>query len=105
MHVVTVSEPATTSSGLSQDLYDANPWLQLNLFLSLIRARSSITGLAGLLLASNEALLTVELPQAVRPDRYTYRSIIQANAEVAAPKSRGQRRATRQATYIDNLPM
>ena len=46
----------------------------------------------GLILASTEALLLpVELPQAVRPDRYSYRSIIQANAEVAAPESRGQR--------------
>ena len=50
-----------------------------------------LTGLDGLLLASNEALLTVELPQAVRPDRSTHRFTIQANAEVAAPESRGQR--------------
>ena len=42
-------------------------------------------------LASTEALLTVELPQAVRPDRYTHRFTIQANAEVVAPESRGQR--------------
>ena len=49
MQMVTVSEPATTSSWLRHDLYDANPWLQLKLFLSLtnptVRARSSITGL------------------------------------------------------------
>ena len=45
----------------------------------------------GLLLASTEALLTVELPQAVRPDRYTHRFTIQPNAAIAAPKSRGQR--------------
>ena len=44
LQMVTVSEPATTCSWLSHDLYDANPWLQLKLFLSLknptVRARS-----------------------------------------------------------------
>ena len=85
--MVTLRQPATTPSllGHSFDLPIATAlhfgvmWLTL------------LTGLDGLLLASNEALLTVELPQAVRPDRYTHRFTIQANAEVAAPESRGQR--------------
>ena len=66
MHVVTLSQPATDSQLLAL----ASTWPTL---------------------ASNEALLTVELPQAVRPDRSTHRFTIQPNAAIAAPKSRGQR--------------
>ena len=66
MHVVTLSQPATDSQLLAL----ASTWPTL---------------------ASTEALLTVELPQAVRPDRSTHRFTIQANAEVVAPESRGQR--------------
>ena len=40
---------------------------------------------------SSGETLTVDIPQAYRPDRSTHRFTIQANAEVAAPESRGQR--------------
>ena len=66
LQMVTLSQPATDSQLLAL----ASTWPTL---------------------ASTEALLTVELPQAVRPDRYTHRFTIQPNAAIAAPKSRGQR--------------
>ena len=66
LQMVTLSQPATDSQLLAL----ASTWPTL---------------------ASTEALLTVELPQAVRPDRYSHRFTIQANAEVVAPESRGQR--------------
>ena len=61
--------------------------------LSQLATQSQLLALASTwpTLASTEAFLTVELPQAVRPDRSTHRFTIQANAEVAAPESRGQR--------------
>ena len=102
LQMVTLRQPATTPSlrGHSFELPIAHALQSEVMWLTTHQScRSSgrdpkLLALASTwpTLASTEALLlTVELPQAVRPDRYSYRSIIQANAEVAAPESRGQR--------------
>ena len=101
LQMVTLRQPATTPSllGHSFDLPIANVlqyevmWLTIHQSYRSSGRDTQLLALASTwpTLASTEALLTVELPQAVRPDRSTHRFTIQANAEVVAPESRGQR--------------
>ena len=75
MHVVTLSQPATHSFRHGY----ANTC-------------QYVASTEAILVAERSGeILTVDLPQAYRPGRSTHRFTIQANAEVAAPESRGQR--------------